>query len=323
MTRTMRLTARGAVNDKTINRLIGILIAVLAIGLPAIGVIYYLDRHVDAGPSIAGRAVIAAEQAVRDNPNQLSIRISLARAYAADNRPADAIAQYAIVLGAEPANANALLGRGDLYREAGQLDPAAADYQALIDIAKDGEMANVDRSLESAYYGLGAILFAQDKPREAATQLANALKIDGTDADALDLIGQSLIATGDYPAAIQALRDAVNFVPLGWCDPYAHMGQAYEGLADVAGVAYAGGMVALCEGRLADAEGALQPLVGGAHSRDALIGLGLAAEQRGDTAAAADFYQRVLAVIPDDFAAQTGLGRVGMPATAPPTESNP
>ena len=322
-TKMARLAAPGAMNDRTLTRLTRILIAVIAVGLPTIGVIYYLDRHVDAGPSIAGRAVIAAEEAVRQNPNQLSIRVGLAQAYTADNRPADAIAQYTIVLGAEPTNATALLGRGDLYRAAGQLDVAAADYQALIAVAKDGEMASVDRSLESAYFGMGAILFAQGNPRDAATQLANALRIDGTDADALDLIGQSLIAIGDYPSAVEALRDAVAFVPTGWTDPYTHLAQAYDGLADAGGVAYANGMVAMCEGRLGDAQEALLPLVGGAHSRDALIGLGLVAEQRGDPAAAADFYLRVLAVVPDDFAAQSGLGRVGLPATAAPTGSNP
>ncbi len=320
-TKTVRLARPGEVNDQTISRLIRLLIVVIAVGLPTIGLVYYMDRHVDGGPSIAGRAVIAAEEAVRENPNQLSIRVVLAQAYTADSRPQEAIAQYTIVLGAEPTNATALMGRGDLYRAAGQLDAAAGDYQALIAVAKGGEMANVDRSLESAYYGLGAVLFAQNKPREAATQLANALKIDRTDADALDLIGQSLIAIADYPSAIQALREAVSFVPIGWCEPYMHLSQAYTGLPDPAGAAYATGMVALCENRPADAAGALQPLIGGAHSGDALIGLGLIAEQRGDNAAAADFYQRALAVSPNDFAAQNGLSRVGAPATSEPTGS--
>jgi tetratricopeptide (TPR) repeat protein len=319
-TKTIRLARPGAPSDRTLNRLIGGLIAIIAVGLPTIGVIYYLDRHVDAGPSIAGRAVIAAEEAVRENPNQLNIRIGLAQAYTADHRPADAIAQYTVVLEAAPTNTTALLGRGDLYRAAGQLDAAASDYQALVDVAKDAEMSGIDTSLESAYYGLGVILFAQDKPREAATQLANALKIDGTDADALDLMGQSLIAIGDYQNAIDALNDAVSFVPIGWCAPYEHLAQAYAGMPDPGGAAYATGMVAFCEGRLDEAQGVLEPLIGGPRSRDALIGLGLIAEQRGDVAAAAGYYQRVLAVTPDDFAAQTGLGRVGIPATdAPPT----
>lgn len=322
-TNTIRLARPGAPSDKTVTRLIGGLIALIALGLPAIGLIYYLDRHVDAGPSISGRAVIAAEDAVRQSPNQLSLRIGLAQAYAADNRPADAIAQYSVVLDAEPTSSTALLGRGDLYRATGQLEAATLDYQALIDLAKDSEMAGIDTSLESAYYGLGAILFAQDKPREATTQLANALRIEGTDADALDLIGQSLTAIGDYSSAVDALREAVNLVPLGWCEPYGHLGQAYRGLADPGGVAYATGMVALCEGNLDDAEATLLPLIGGSHSRDALIGLGLLAEKRGDTASAATFYQRVLDVFPSDFAAQSGLGRVGLPPSAVPTEANP
>jgi tetratricopeptide (TPR) repeat protein len=320
-TKTVRLARPGAPSDRILNRLIGVLIAIIAVGLPLIGIVYYMDRHVEAGPSIAGRAVVAAEAAVRDNPNQLNLRVLLAQAYTADNRSADAIEQYAIVLEAQPANASALLGRANLYRAAGQYDPAAVDYQKLIDAAKDGEMAGIDKSLESAYYGLGAMLFAQNKPRDAATQLANALKIDGTDADALDLMGQSLIAVGDFQNAADALLDAVKLVPIGWCDPYAHLAQAYSGMPDPSGVAYANGMVALCENRVADAESALTPLIGGLHSRDALVGLGLAAEQRGDLAAASGFYQRVLAVVPDDFAAQNGLDRVGVPPTALPTGS--
>ncbi|HEY8134420.1 MAG TPA: tetratricopeptide repeat protein [Candidatus Limnocylindrales bacterium] len=322
-TKTIRLERPGAPTDKTLNRLIGVLIAIIAIGLPAIGVIYYLDRHVDAGPSITGRAVITAEEAVRQYPNQLETRVVLAQAYAADDRPADAIAQYTIILGAEPVNTTALLGRGDLYRKTGQLGAAASDYQALIDVARDTEMANIDRALQSAYYGLGLIAMTQGRPDDAATQLANSLRIDRTDADALDLMGQALIAIGDYETAVEALRDAVAFVPTGWVDPYTHLAQAYEGLADQGGVAYANGMVALNDGRLDDADAALQPLVGGSHSRDALIGLGLTAEQRGDAAAAADFYRRVLAVVPDDFAALSGLSRVGVPATAPLSGSTP
>jgi len=322
-TNTIRLARPGTTSDRTLNRLIGILIAIIAIGLPTIGVVYYLDRHVDAGPSITGRAVINAEEAVRQSPNELAVRVVLAQAYAADNRPVDAIAQYTVVLGAEPTNATALLGRGDLERQVGQLAAAAADYQALIDVAKDAEMASVDRSLQSAYYGLGVIALTQGRPSEAATHLANSLRIDRTDADALDLMGQALIAIGDYETAVEALRDAVAFVPTGWADPYAHLAQAYESLADKGGVAYATGMVALCQGRLGDAQEALEPLIGGAHSRDALIGLGLTAEQRGDAGAAASYYRRVLDVVPGDFAALSGLSRVDVPASDPISVSNP
>src|SRR3989304_6164876 len=149
MTSTSRKTVRlpgasGAISDHSLNRLIGILIAVIAIGLPAIGLVYYADRHVDRG--------------------------------------------------------------GDT----------------------DAEV--VSRRLEAAYYGLAVIALEQNRPRDAATQLANALNIDRTDADALNLMGTALIAIGDLPNAVDALRDAVALVPTGWGEPYAQMKQAYTGL---------------------------------------------------------------------------------------------
>ena len=312
--------ARRGISDRTLNRLIVGLVVALLIGVPVIAITYYADRHVDGGPSMSQRAVNAAEEAVRNDPNLLSARMALAAAYANDNRPADAIAQYDIVLQTEPGSRAALLGRGDAYRANSDLDSAALDYQALIDAAKDEEMAAVDRQLEAAYYGLGFIQFQQNKARDAAVNLANALVIDRTDADALDLMGRSLIAIGDYDSAIDALHDAVALVPTGWCDPYDHLAEAYQAKSDADGAAYASGMVALCEDRPDDAQQALEPLVEGAYGRDALIGLALTAEKRGDTAAAANYYEQVYAQNPSDFAAITGLARVGgqaSPATPP------
>ena len=309
------LGAGRGISDRTLNRVIVVLAAVLLIGIPVIAITYYADRHVDGGPSMTQRAVSAAEEQVRNNPNLLSARLALGAAYANDSRPADAISQYGIVLQSEAGNRAALLGRGDAYRATSDLASAATDYQALIDSAKDEEMAPVDRQLEAAYYGLGYVQFQQNNPRDAATNLANALVIDRTDADALDLMGQALIKIGDNDSAIDALNDAVALVPTGWCDPYDHLADAYAAKSDSAGAAYATGMVALCEGRPDDAQAALEPLVGGVYGRDALIGLGLVAENRGDAAAAAGYYEQVYALNPADFAAVTGLARVGGPAS--------
>lgn len=315
--------APGALSDRTLKRLTMALIAVIAIGLPVIAVIYYSDRHVAGGGSIVERAIAAAEGAVRAEPNRLSNRLALAAAYAAADRQSDATTQYGLVIEADPNNKAALLGRGDALRALGQLDPAALDYQALVDVASLAETAGADRQLEAGYYGLGVIALDQGRPRDAATLLANALRIDRTDADALNLMGTALIAIGDLPNGVSALRDAVALVPTGWCEPYAQLNQAYSGLADADGAAYAAGMAALCEGRTDDARLMLEPLTGGAHSRDALIGLALTAEQTGEVAAAAEFYQRVYVAAPDDFAAIAGLTRlgVGIPTAQPAAPS--
>ena len=56
-------------------------------------------------------------------------------------------------------------------RRCGDLDARGADYQAVVDIAKDGEMAHVDPTLNAAYYGLGSIALEQEQPADAVEHL--------------------------------------------------------------------------------------------------------------------------------------------------------
>ena len=105
--------ARGGLSDKRLNRLIVGIVVVLVIGIPAIGVIYFLDRNVDPGPSMIQRTVDGAEAAVRNEPNKMSARLQLAGSYLAAGRYADSIAQYDEVLKVVPDHHGALLGRGN------------------------------------------------------------------------------------------------------------------------------------------------------------------------------------------------------------------
>jgi tetratricopeptide (TPR) repeat protein len=322
----MRMTAAlGAVTDRTINRTIVGLGLVLVVGLPTIGLFYVLDRHVDRGPSIAEREIAAGEAAVRNEPNKLSNRVGLALAYAAADRQADAIAQFTEVLSAEPTYRAALLGRGNAYLATANLDAAARDYQALVDATNDEEMTAVDPERQAALYGLGSIALSQNRPRDAATYLAKALLINRTDADAYNLMGTALLRIGDSASAIEALRSAIALVPTGWCDPYTQLVAAYTAAGNTAGSQYATGMVAMCERRFADADRLLTPLAQGPLGRDALIGLGLTAEGRGDRAAAVSYYSRVYVADPTDFDAVAGLNRLGAadPSVAPGAEGRP
>ncbi|HEY6056750.1 MAG TPA: tetratricopeptide repeat protein, partial [Candidatus Limnocylindrales bacterium] len=142
---------------------------------------------------------------------------------------------------------------------------------------------------------------------------------------ALNLLGAALIKVGDDSTAVQALRSAVALVPSGWCEPYGNLAQAYAALKDTTGAAWATAMVGLCDGRPTEASELLQPLVGGPMNRDALLGLGQAAEALGDTAAAISFYSRVYAADPSDFAAITALNRLGAsaPAASPSADPRP
>jgi tetratricopeptide (TPR) repeat protein len=309
-----------ATSDRTINRLIVRLVLVLVVGIVLIGLLYFFDQYRTPGPSLVDRDIQVAEQAVTANPNLLTARLALARAYAENGRFADAVTQYDQILTAAPDAAEALLGRGTAAIALDQLDAAAADFQKIVEAAKGGEMAKVDPQLESAYYSLGVIALKQGHPEEAVVQLASAIKIKRTDADALNLLGTAFLQAGEPERAVTAMRQAIALVPIGWCEPYAQLETAYAALNQGAGAQYAAGMSALCQNRLDEAKAKLEPLTSGAYAVDALIGLGLVAETQADRAAAVDAYTRVLEKDSRNFAAATGLQRVGgVPSSSPAT----
>jgi tetratricopeptide (TPR) repeat protein len=292
----------------------------LAIGIPVMVFVYWSDRHVDTGGSVSDRTVAAAEAAVQANPNDLQARDYLAAAYVSAKRYDDGITQFTEALQIDPADRPALLGRAIAYVEIGQLDAAATDLNAFIDTAAAGEFAGSDPQLEHAYYELGLVQLQKGLAADAVTTLQKAIAINGADADALYLLGQALNKTGDPTKALSALKLSVAFVPTGWCEPYQELAVSYTALQQPDGVAWAGGMVAFCQGRPDEATTALKPLTTGAMKTDALIGLALVASQSGDNTAATSYYRQVLAIDPTNQSAQIGLSSLGAGDVAAPSE---
>ena len=329
----MNITASlSKLNDRQLRRLTTGVVVALVILVPLVAAFYWFDRHPSSGPSLAERNIAAAEEAVRQSPNDIGARNHLAAAYVSAGRFDDGIAQFSQVLSAAPADRAALLGRGLAYLAQGTLDPAkpdtakldkaAADFQAIVDGAKDSEFAKTDPQLEQAYYELGVIALQLQRPADAVTNLTAALAINGGDADALYSFGVALIQTNDPTKGVAALRRAVQFVPTGWCDPYHSLQDGYTALNDAAGSQWATGMTAMCEGKLDAAATALQPLTAGPMKIDALLGLALVAQQRGDNTAAAGFYQQVLAIDPKNTSASIGLGQLGLTGSPAPQGTN-
>jgi tetratricopeptide (TPR) repeat protein len=311
----------GISSDRTLNRLIVGSILVLVIGIPLVGVIYFLDRWVDPGPTMVQRQVAAGEEAVRKEPNKVSTRVQLAAVYVESDRLDDAIKQYNEVLAVQPDHRLALIGRGKVLRDMGDVDGALKDFQKLVDIAAAGEFANADQLLQEAYFNIARIALDKGQPSSAIEPLEAALRIDRSDADAWALLGTARLQTGDAKQAVEALRRALQFVPTGWCDPYAQLVEAYAALGKPAGSAYASGMLDLCEQRPDQAKAKLAALASGPFAIDAALGLAMIAETEGDTSGAVALYRKVLTADPQNFSAQAGLGRLGgsPPATLQPS----
>jgi tetratricopeptide (TPR) repeat protein len=298
-------------DDQKLNRYIRALALILVAGIIVFVAFYVLDRWRPATPGIVDQQIVALEQAVRDNPNEIAKRGQLADAYLAKDRFADALAQYDVILAADQDVELAQFGRARALVGLDRLDEAAVAYQAVVDIAVTGEMAMVDPMLEAAYYGLGSIAMEQARAADAVGFLERALAIKRSDADALYLIGTAYTAAGQPDKAIEALREAITFVPIGWSEPYVALADAYTAAGRSQMAAWASAMANLNSGRADVAKTALEGLVAGDAALEASVGLGILYEARGDMATAAGWYAKALVLDPANDAARLGLTRTG------------
>jgi tetratricopeptide (TPR) repeat protein len=313
-----RVTSLTSMSDRQLNRWIKRIAAILVIGTIAFVGFYVFDRWRPPSAPIVDREVASLEAAVQADPSDIASRGRLADLYVTKGRYQEAVTQYQAILATGQSLELAHYGLGTAYQGLGDLDGAAKEFQAVVDIAKDGEMANVDPMLNSAYYALGEIALAQDRPADAVTALEAAVSIKRSDADALYLLGTAYVAVGKPDEAIGVIKQAIAFVPLGWSEPYVALGTAYAAKGDAAHETWAAAMAALSDGDGDTAMAKLQTITDGPAALDAAIGLGLAYERAGDGPTAAEWYRKALVIDPEDGAAKLGLTRVSPPASSTP-----
>jgi tetratricopeptide (TPR) repeat protein len=307
----MRLVQRlASVSDRGLSRLLKIGVIILVIGVPAFGAYYYHDQHPSRGPSLIDRAVSSAEQGVRKTPADIGLRLKLAATYDSAHRSDAALTQYNQVLKVQSSNRTALLGKGDILLAKKDLAGSTKAYRAIVAASGGEEFSAADPQLEKAFYQLGQISLQQGHAKTAVTQLTSALRIEPTDADALYLLGTAQLRIGAPAKAVQALHQAVAFVPTGWCAPYSRMSEAYRKLGQAAQAGYATAMVDFCGGRPDAAKSRLTTLTSGPVKVDAMLGLGMIAESQSDRAGAKSWYQKVVDVDAKNFIARTGLARL-------------
>jgi tetratricopeptide (TPR) repeat protein len=301
------------ISEGELDRLIKRIAAILLVGTLVFVGFYIFDRFRMPAPSMVDQTIAGLEAAVREDPADVVSRGQLADAYVVAERYEDAVAQYDAILATGKADELAHFGRARANYALGSLDAAIADYQAVVDIAKDGEMAHVDPTLNAAFYGLGQIALQQDKPADAVQYLAAAVAIKRSDADALNLLGTAYVRNGEPDKAIEPLRSAIAFVPIGWSEPYLTLAQAYTDTGDAEMAEWAGAMADLSEERYDEATSRLEAIVDGPAAIDAAIGMALVNELQNNTTAAADWYQKALDIDPENASALLGLSRVSLP----------
>jgi tetratricopeptide (TPR) repeat protein len=130
----------------------------------------------------------------------------VAQAYASHDAgdTAQALCLLAQGLTAAPGNTDLLFARGNVLRESGDIDGAAADFQAVL---------MVHPAHAKAHNNLGAILLARDELAPAQLHFEAALDADVQFADATFNLGSVLQRRGQYAEALGCFERAAALRP--------------------------------------------------------------------------------------------------------------
>jgi tetratricopeptide (TPR) repeat protein len=294
-----------------INQAIFLLIAgILIIGL-SFGAFYYWDRYLHLGDqSPLEMGVEHLEEMVKDDPQNLELRLSLAQYYYDNGLHQEAIGQSQQVLNVYTDHEGALFLSGMAHYQSEQYDIALDHLKAFANIRRQSQMASSDSRLEMVLYFLGENYNRMGNSTAAIAVLSEALEINRFDADAMFQLGAAYAQTEQHELALEYYHQAVRFVP-DFTEAYHGMVLSYQALEDSDHMTYARGMEAFCTGELDKALSHLSdaaehlPLFAPTH-----LGLGLVLEQLGEFEAAINSLEEALDLEPNNFMASTALGRI-------------
>jgi tetratricopeptide (TPR) repeat protein len=196
------------VSDKSLLRLVaagaGIVMSLQAISAPAADAVTNDGRGIpvaaenvseDAGK---GDEITALQSRIADAPDDAALRLELARAHAADDRPAEALEACEKAAEIEPRNIEIRRLCGRYAEWAGDLEASREHFRTLLDLSPDDEEALLGAARAFGWSGrLG----------ESAHYYRRYLDVQPDNPDAWIEYGQVRAWQGDYAAALAALED--------------------------------------------------------------------------------------------------------------------
>jgi Flp pilus assembly protein TadD len=314
-----------------------VLLAAVAIAYLAYTILSEQSREREN--AVATRAVSDLIASIRENPNDLGLRLELADAYAATGQFSEAVEQYEVVLQLDENNPDAVTGLGFIAMFEGEWEDAEDYWRRVVEEIGAGQYAGLDERLAVAYHQLGVTLIELEKYEDAIRHLKEALRIRRTAADTeyalsvayreLDSAGQQrthleralmfdpvmpeanydygllLLADGDIAGAAEHFRVSADTAPEGHTEPVdelSRLGESSERLAEAKRLAKSDPEAALVVARVARA---LDP-----DDKDAAKLVATLYQRTGDGAAAEKAWQKVLVLWPGEPEAEAALERL-------------
>ncbi len=283
---------------------------VLVLAVLSFGGYYYYDRYYSTQPAQEKMTLAEAEQAVRDDPQNVEKRLVLAENYMINSRFQEAVSQADQVLASQTENQHAWLIIGVSNNMLGKPADAIEPLTKFISARQDEDNAGLDQQLVSAAYYLGDSYLQMGKSQEAIAPLQMSVQWSKTDADAMYKLGLAYSGIKDYTNAVNMFHGATTFVP-DFLEVYQAMAQAYDALQKPVLASYARGMINYSEKNYA---GALPILLKAAEGdpgfAPTFVGLGRTYEALNDLQNAKSAYEAAFKLDPNNFTASNGIDRV-------------
>lgn len=276
------------------------------------GSYYYKDRYSSPGEDISPgeQSLMELEAAVKNDPQNLDLRLALAESYLTSGNYESAILQSQEVIKAAPEMDGALFILGLSHASLRQYDHAILPLTKFAEIREQTEMANMDQLLETALYFLGESYMQTGRPLDAIPPLSRALEINRTDADAMYKLATAYTQTGQHTEAVIYYEKATLFVP-DFAEVYAGLAESYAALGEAGKAGYARGMLAYSLGDFEAARQELEQAVSILPDHAPVyVGLGLTYEKLGDLSKAKSAVDTALLLEPNNFMAQQLFGRI-------------
>jgi tetratricopeptide (TPR) repeat protein len=292
------------------DRLVMVLALVLAVSVVGFAGYYYYDRYYHVDEKAQDRNVREVEALVLKDPQNPDLRVAVATYYLDAGSIDAAVQQDREALKINPRHQGAILLLGQAYERAGDPDRAIAQFEQIVDMNKDNQLAKLDKRLEMAYYELGSLYASRGRLDEAVDGLNSAIEIDRTDADAHTALGAVYQKRGDHANAVLEFQQALRFDPYDGSS-YQGLATSYAALGKPGEAAFARAMVAFANGKPDDAASQLESLTAQSPElTSAYLGLGLAYEKTGKRDQAISALHKYIAANPNDIAANQALSRL-------------
>ncbi|KAG2452817.1 hypothetical protein HYH02_002163 [Chlamydomonas schloesseri] len=181
--------------------------------------------QINSGNIVEAEAIL--DKVLIKTPRELGARVARGTARALRRDLAGAVEDFGVAIEVEPRYADSWKRRGQARSALGDNEGALADLQKAIDLAPLFGGPDSAQSRAECYVEKGMIYQKMRDYRRACRELQQAVKLDGSNAQAWNVLGLCSTSQGDIRDGVRAYEKAVELNPKlkeGWVN----MGQALK-----------------------------------------------------------------------------------------------